>query len=225
MNRFQWNIRRTVKGFVKNVTGYINYVKFPLTIESLKSAVYNELPVPFNLQKIAQTREIHVEIGSGHGEVLLSNNPERSIMVGYEIRTRFFRLTQRKIAKRSDIFVYQGNGYESTLLHYANSSISRLLILFPDPWHKKKHNKRRPITAEYFRKVVKKLKNGAQIIVATDWMDYAEFIEKEVALVADIYQVEMKKYDPVEFGLPITHFHQKWIRKGRSFNVFVLTKQ
>lgn len=224
MNRLVWNIKKRLGVFYNIMIKRVRSIYFPITVGSLKSAEYRELPAPIDWEKITKGRDLRVEIGSGHGEVLLGNDKEKSIIVGYETKTRFFKLSFRKTWKRSDIFLYQGNGYESFLLHYADFSVSELLILFPDPWHKKKHNKRRPIIESFFRNATQKLKSHGRIVVATDWPEYAKFITEQVLAVKDVYEVEIKPYKPVEFGLPITHFHQKWVRQGRSFTAFVLKK-
>ncbi len=225
MKRILWQLRLKIRALVRNVIRRVRSVFFPISVSSLKQAEYQKLPAPIAWEKIAQNRDLHVEIGSGHGEVLLANNKEKSIIVGYEIKSRFFRLSQRKTRKRQDIFIYKGNGYESTLSHYKNASISTIFILFPDPWHKAKHNKRRPLIAEYFLAVAQKLKNDGRIVIATDWPDYAEFIKNEVAKITEVYEVAVRPYNPEEFDLPITHYHQKWVRKGRSFTAFVLQKR
>lgn len=225
MKHLLWQIRLKSRTFFRKLWRRIRAYTFPVSLESLKTAYYHELPSPVKWEKVAEGRDINVEIGSGHGEVLLANNAEKSIIIGYEIKSRFFRLSQRKTWRRDDIFLYKGSGYESTLTHYKNSSISTLYVLFPDPWHKKKHNKRRPLVAEYFIAVAQKLKTGGRLAIATDWPDYAEFITNEVKKVDAVYEVEVKPYSPEEFGLPVTHYHQKWVRKGRSFTVFVLKKR
>ena len=46
--------------------------------------------------------------------------------------------------------------------------------ILPDPWHKKKHNKRRLVQSEFISKLCKKLKPGAYIHLATDWQEYAQ---------------------------------------------------
>jgi tRNA (guanine-N7-)-methyltransferase len=198
---------------------------FVPTVEFLKKSVYQELPAPLQLGSIVGDRKLVVEIGSGHGEVLLSNDRTASVMIGYEKKSRFFKLTRRKIRRRDDIFVFQGDGYESLAMHYKNESIDRIYILFPDPWHKRKHNKRRPITAKFFLSVAKKLKKGGDVIVASDWPDYVDFIDVETKKCGEVYDISRSVYDPTLFGLPITHFHQKWIRKGRKFVSFQLVKR
>jgi len=54
------------------------------------------------------------------------------------------------------------------------SSLEGIHIYFADPWHKKRHHKRRLIQAEFVRVLVSKLKPGAYLHLATDWHNYAE---------------------------------------------------
>lgn len=55
-----------------------------------------------------------------------------------------------------------------------DASLNRCQIFFPDPWHKIKHHKRRLIQPEFVQLLVKKLKIGGVIHLATDWQNYAE---------------------------------------------------
>lgn len=224
MNEQAWQFKREVQDFWKKEIKRLQVPFFTLTANNLKSTTYPDLPGPLDWQKIAGERKIHVEIGSGHGEVLLANNRMKSIVVGYEIKSRFFRLSQRKTRRRDDIFVYKGSGYESLALHFKNDTISTLYILFPDPWHKKKHARRRPLTEKFFARVAQKLKKGGTIIIATDWQEYSDFIGSEVQKVTKQYEITICPYVPDDYSLPITHYHQKWARKGRSFTAFVLKK-
>ena len=56
----------------------------------------------------------------------------------------------------------------------ADGVLDGVHIFFPDPWHKKKHNKRRLVQSEFISKLCKKLKSGAYIHLATDWEEYAQ---------------------------------------------------
>jgi tRNA (guanine-N7-)-methyltransferase len=58
----------------------------------------------------------------------------------------------------------------------ADDSLDGVHIFFPDPWHKKRHNKRRLIQAEFIKLLSSKLKVGAYIHVATDWQEYAQLV-------------------------------------------------
>lgn len=56
----------------------------------------------------------------------------------------------------------------------APAALDGILVFFPDPWHKKRHNKRRLIQPEFVAMLVSRLKPGGTINCATDWADYAE---------------------------------------------------
>ena len=56
----------------------------------------------------------------------------------------------------------------------ALNSLDGIHIYFADPWHKKRHHKRRLIQAEFVRLLISRLKPGAYLHLATDWHNYAE---------------------------------------------------
>lgn len=56
----------------------------------------------------------------------------------------------------------------------ADQSLARVQLYFPDPWHKKKHHKRRIVQPGWVQLVQRKLATGGQLHMATDWQDYAE---------------------------------------------------
>ena len=56
----------------------------------------------------------------------------------------------------------------------APASLAGVHIFFPDPWHKKKHNKRRLIQAPFVRELAARLAPGGYLHCATDWQPYAE---------------------------------------------------
>ena len=58
----------------------------------------------------------------------------------------------------------------------ADASLDGVHIFFPDPWHKKRHHKRRLIQAEFVKLLCAKLKVGGYLHVATDWQEYAEWV-------------------------------------------------
>ncbi|MEK9714396.1 MAG: tRNA (guanosine(46)-N7)-methyltransferase TrmB, partial [Methylophilaceae bacterium] len=51
--------------------------------------------------------------------------------------------------------------------------LSKINIFFPDPWHKKRHNKRRLVNEDNLNLIIKKLKDGGVLHIATDWEPYA----------------------------------------------------
>lgn len=57
-----------------------------------------------------------------------------------------------------------------------DAALERIQIFFPDPWHKRRHHKRRLIQPDFVETLLKKLKPGGRIHVATDWQNYAEHV-------------------------------------------------
>jgi tRNA (guanine-N7-)-methyltransferase len=56
----------------------------------------------------------------------------------------------------------------------ADGSLDEIRIYFPDPWHKKRHNKRRLVQPEFAALLARKLRIGGRVHLATDWEAYAE---------------------------------------------------
>lgn len=57
---------------------------------------------------------------------------------------------------------------------FQKGSINRILIFFPDPWHKKRHHKRRIVQPEFTKLLTSRLQSGGALHLATDWQEYAE---------------------------------------------------
>ena len=74
----------------------------------------------------------------------------------------------------SHVRLYHHDAVEVLRNEIADASLDEVRIYFPDPWHKKRHNKRRLIQPEFATLLVSKLRVGGRLHAATDWQDYAE---------------------------------------------------
>jgi tRNA (guanine-N7-)-methyltransferase len=74
----------------------------------------------------------------------------------------------------SNLRVYLADANDVLEECFASQSIDRLQLYFPDPWHKKKHNKRRIVQPQFVQLVREKLRPGGVLHMATDWEHYAE---------------------------------------------------
>lgn len=222
---FFFRLKKFLKRRYHKVRGFLAGFTFPYDIASLKKSPVVALPHPVDWKRVMPYEELVAEIGSGHGEFLDSFKSKDSIVVGFEIKSRYYKLSYLKTRGLKNVFLYKVSGYEAIDLLFSDESLSRVVVLFPDPWHKERHHKRRPLTAKWFRRVCKKLKPGGQIIIASDWQEYVDFIREEFTNVTAIYDVEEGVYTPEKFGFPVTHYHQKWIRKKRKFTYFQAIKK
>ena len=94
-------------------------------------------------------------------------------------------------------------------------------ILFPDPWQKAKHHKRRLIGEDFLCQLHPLLKPNAKIFVRTDWADYAEQISELPEVMSSRFRLERTQNIEFEFE---TRFHQRAIKEGREINSFLFTK-
>ena len=102
------------------------------------------------------------------------------------------------------------------------ASLDGVHIFFPDPWHKKKHNKRRLLQSPLVAKLATRLKSGGYLHCATDWQPYAEQIlevlsaEPQLANRASASHPELAGYAPKPHYRPLTKFENRGIRLGHG---------
>ncbi|TWH76107.1 tRNA (guanine-N(7)-)-methyltransferase [Azomonas agilis] len=99
----------------------------------------------------------------------------------------------------------------------ADASLDRVLLFFPDPWHKSRHHKRRIVQPAFAELVRQKLKPGGVLHMATDWEPYAEYM-LEVMSVAPGYRnlAEDGRYVPRPEERPVTKFERRGERLGHG---------
>jgi tRNA (guanine-N7-)-methyltransferase len=79
--------------------------------------------------------------------------------------------------KLGNVRVIRDDAVEMLRNNIADAALSRINLFFPDPWHKKRHHKRRIVQPEFISLLARKLSAGGMFHVATDWPDYAEHIK------------------------------------------------
>lgn len=119
-----------------------------------------------------------LEIGFGNGEQLVwgaLHEPGRNF-IGIEVhRPGVGRVLNALAAADADnVRVYHHDAVEVLQQEIAPASLDQVRIYFPDPWHKKKHNKRRLVQAPLLQLLASRVRPGGGLHMATDWADYAE---------------------------------------------------
>ena len=119
-----------------------------------------------------------VEIGFGNGEAFRHScalDPARD-HIGIEVHAPGVgRLLNALDAEGiGNGRVYHHDAVEVLENEIADGSLDEIRIYFPDPWHKKRHNKRRLVNPGFATLLVRKLAAGGRLHLATDWQDYAE---------------------------------------------------
>jgi tRNA (guanine-N7-)-methyltransferase len=117
----------------------------------------------------------------------------------------------------SNIRVYSWDAIEVLRDCVADASLDRLLLFFPDPWHKSRHHKRRIVQPEWAQLVRQKLKIGGVLHMATDWEAYAEHM-LDVMNAAPGYRnlAADGRYVPRPAERPVTKFERRGERLGHG---------
>ena len=117
----------------------------------------------------------------------------------------------------SNIRVYSWDAIEVLRDCVADASLDRLLLFFPDPWHKARHHKRRIVQPAWAQLVRQKLKVGGVLHMATDWEAYAEHM-LEVMNAEPGYRnlAEDGRYVPRPAERPVTKFERRGERLGHG---------
>ena len=95
--------------------------------------------------------------------------------------------------------------------------LDELLIQFPDPWHKKRHHKRRLVQPAFVRLLCERLRIGGRLRLATDWQNYAEQMLAVLGVEAALRNRQADGgYAPRPDDRPVTRFEQRGERLGHA---------
>ncbi len=124
----------------------------------------------------AGPRVLEIGFGMGQSLVAMAAAAPESNFIGIEVHSPGVGKLLHSMGEKGvdNIRVYCHDAVE--ILHdcVPDASLDTVQIFFPDPWHKKRHHKRRLIQPPLVAQVIRKLKPGGTLHLATDWENYAE---------------------------------------------------
>lgn len=162
-----------------------------------------------------------LEIGFGMGKSLVEmakNAPELNF-VGIEVHRPGVGacVALAKEEGVDNLKVYEHDAIEILADCIPDGSLSTVQLFFPDPWHKKKHHKRRIVQPEFVETIRQKLKVGGVFHMATDWENYAECMLDDMRASPGYKNLsETNDYVPRPDNRPLTKFEQRGHRLGHG---------
>ncbi|MCR5878033.1 tRNA (guanosine(46)-N7)-methyltransferase TrmB [Phenylobacterium sp. J367] len=121
---------------------------------------------------------VWVEIGFGGGEHMAAQAERHpgALILGAEPFQNGVASALRHIDERglTNVRVKDGDAREM-LAHLPAASVDRIFVLFPDPWQKARHNKRRLVQTDTVAEFARVLKPGGTLRFASDWADYVDW--------------------------------------------------
>ena len=159
-----------------------------------------------------------VEIGSGRGEALVAAaaaHPEQNFL-GLEVYVP--GVAQTLVTMRHDgvsnVRLAVVNATEALATMLVPASVRELWTWFPDPWHKKRHHKRRLVTVSFTELVARVLEPEGTWRFATDWDDYAAVAARVIETSPHVDGGPGPRFD----GRALTRFERKGVAAGRTIH-------
>jgi tRNA (guanine-N7-)-methyltransferase len=173
---------------------------------------------------------VHIEIGSGRATFLVNEATAKPCddFLGIEWCSKIYRYAVDRLGRwgLGNVRIVRDDAALFIKEFVADGSIDFFHIYFPDPWPKKKHHKRRFISSKNFEELLRCLKTGGVIKIATDHAGYFEQIRQ---VMAD------KRLNEIEFfptsGAQAekgewagTNFERKYLKEGRPIYTLACQK-
>ena len=169
-----------------------------------------------------------VEVGFGMGDSLLAMAKAEPGLnfVGIEVHPPGVGRLINSAAKEGvrNLRVYMADAKDVLTDCIPSASLARFQLYFPDPWHKKKHHKRRIVQSEFIALIASKLQPGGLLHMATDWREYAEHMLEVVRAEPQLVNTAEDFAPRPEFR-PITKFEMRGERLGHGVWDLLLRKR
>ncbi|WP_115711264.1 tRNA (guanosine(46)-N7)-methyltransferase TrmB [Legionella sainthelensi] len=185
---------------------------------------------PWDLDKeFTRSADTIVEIGFGMGASLLTmakNNPELNY-IGIEVHRAGVGSLAADLHehKLTNVRIVSHDAVEVFHTQLLDNSLAGVQIFFPDPWHKKRHHKRRLIQPAFIQLLVQKIRPGGFIHCATDWQEYAEHMLHVLSMEQALRNLQNDGgYSPRPISRPLTKFENRGERLGHGVWDLVFTK-
>ena len=176
------------------------------------------------------TNPVHLEIGIGNGQTLITMaaaHPQYNY-VGIEVHRPGIGNALLQIEKTGlqNVRLICDDAVEVLKHNIPDQSLSAVYIFFPDPWHKKRHHKRRLVQVEFINLLGTKLLTGGRLHMATDWEEYAQYMLQVMHEVNGFTnQAGVGQFSEKPDYRPLTKFEQRGLRLGHGVWDLVFTKQ
>jgi len=213
---------RTIRSFVKRTGRQTEGQKYALEhYWPLYGLDFKENSLLDFSQLFPAAGGIKLEIGFGNGDSLvqMAQQDADNGYIGIEVHTPGVGhcLKQLHDAGLNNLRLISHDAIEVLETMIPAGSIDRVLLFFPDPWHKKKHHKRRIVNHQFRDLLIRVLKPGGVLHMATDWQEYAEHMASE--MLADLRFANLgdeKGFVKKPDYRPDTKFERRGLRLGHG---------
>lgn len=174
--------------------------------------------------------DVFIEIGFGNGDSLLQQvkNQPKNNFIGIEVHSPGVGhlIHNAQVDDVKNLRIIRHDAVEVLHHQIADNSVTQFQLFFPDPWHKKKHHKRRIIKPDFIQLIRKKLKSGGHFHMATDWQHYAEHMLEQMDEAEGFINSSGKgKYSQTKGARCETKFERRGLKLGHGVWDLIYKKQ
>jgi len=174
-----------------------------------------------DLEKIFRRKApLHVDLGCGDGSFLCAlaqRLPDKNFL-GIERLSGRVRSTARKATSLDNVRLLQMESFYAVRYLLPAESVETFYLLFPDPWPKRRHHRRRIVTSDFLNSVHAALEQNGVIYIATDHLDYFRKIKKTAESTPGF------AIDDADVDLPQSKFGLAFRQKGAPIHWLALRK-
>jgi len=168
---------------------------------------------------VAGRRVLEIGFGMGDSLVAMADQNPQDRYLGIEVHRPGVGKLLSEVDKRGikNLKVFAEDAVQVLEEAIPQESIDLLQIFFPDPWHKKRHHKRRLIQPDFVELLVSRLSAAGHLHLATDWQPYAEHMMDVLSANALLLNTAgQNEYIPRPESRPETKFERRGHRLGHG---------
>lgn len=175
-----------------------------------------------DLERVFQkSGPITLEIGFGNGAGLacMADTMRDNNFIGIEVHRPgvghlLIEIQQRQL---DNVRIFAADAMDILRECIPEKSLARICLFFPDPWHKKRHHKRRIVKQDFLELVASRLLPGGVFHAATDWEDYATHMLQTLDAFPGLRNIQPEGgFTPRPAWRPLTKFEQRGQRLGHG---------
>ena len=189
---------------------------------NLKDLSFYEVKTIADCWEFVANSNAILDIGFGDGDFTISlaeKFPNTRIIASEVYKSGIGSLLGKVKAKQiEDIKVFLGD-VRDILISESKPVFNKVFVMFPDPWQKARHHKRRLISPTFFKIIKPHLTDKAEIFISTDWENYSESI---IALKDSLTDFLFEEGVFTETAFE-TRFAKRAIKEGRLIKTFKFT--
>ncbi|MBW2360172.1 MAG: tRNA (guanosine(46)-N7)-methyltransferase TrmB [Deltaproteobacteria bacterium] len=174
-----------------------------------------------------ERRPLVVDLGFGRGEFLmaLAEKSEGVDFLGVEISHKRVLKMARRLARTPlrNVRLCEARAQDVVLRALPAASVHTFWVNFPDPWPKKRHHPRRLLQPAFVGALARVIEPRGMLQVATDHVDYAEWIDGVLAAEPLLANVRDAAWSSDVVGRPHTGYELEWRAEGRNLHFFTYT--